>query len=424
MTAPAALSPKQRLSIIQADAPVNIWAGAVRSGKTLASILAWLDFVRQAPPGKLLMVGKTLQTLERNVLDEMAAYFPARLKAVEHTNGASTARVLGREVITLGANDARAESRIRGITLAGAYVDELTLLPDEGYWLQLLARLSVDGARLYGTTNPDNPTHWLKRGPIDKAAEWGFRHWHFTLDDNPALTDEYVARMKATHTGLWFKRNILGLWVLAEGAIYDMVDWTGEGEPIVKANPRREEVEAWHVAIDYGTAGTTVAILLAACTDRIVAVHEWRWVAAERQRQLTDAAVSTELRAWLDTAVTADLGYRPTLSSVVIDPSASSLITQLCVDRWPRVTPADNSVVDGIRTVASLFALDRLHIHQRCRGLIDEMAGYVWDPKAAEKGEDKPIKAADHGPDALRYGLMALYRVWRWWIEQTVPTVA
>jgi hypothetical protein len=46
-------------------------------------------------------------------------------------------------------------------------------------------------------------------------------------------------------------------------------------------------------------------------------------------------------------------------------------------------------------------------IGPKCQDLVEELMGYSWDPKAQMKGEDKPIKKADHGPDALRYGLLS-----------------
>ncbi|MEV5124292.1 hypothetical protein AB0K49_16105 [Streptomyces decoyicus] len=149
------LSRKQLRSVVQASARINLWHGAVRSGKTIASLLAWLLAVAEAPPsGLILVVGRSLQTIERNVFEPLAdpALFGPVAAQVRHTRGATTATVLGRTGHLIGAADARAEGRLRGLTASLAYVDEATLLP-EGFWVQLLARLSVPGARLLATTN-------------------------------------------------------------------------------------------------------------------------------------------------------------------------------------------------------------------------------------------------------------------------------
>jgi len=97
---------------------------------------------------------------------------------------------------------------------------------------------------------------------------------------------------------------------------------------------------------------------------------------------------------------------------VIVDPSAASFRVQLHRDGL--VTRAgDNSVLDGIRTMSSLFALDLLRIHTSCTGLCDELPGYSWDDKAAERGEDAPIKADDHGIDATRYAVHTTRALWR-----------
>lgn len=411
----AVLSDKQARSIREAVARINLWHGSVRSGKTTSSVIAWLHFIATAPPGDLLMVGKTKDTLERNIVHgEMATLLgDLHRKAVEHTRGANTAIILGRLVYLVGANDAKAESRIRGATLVGAYVDEASLVP-EGFWAMLLSRLSVPGARLYATTNPDSPNHWLKRDFLDNA-ELDLASWHFVLDDNPALDPTYVANLKAEYTGLWYQRFVLGLWVLAEGAIYDMFD---TGRHVTKALPA---MHAWWLGVDYGTTNPLVALLIGhGHDDRLHVAREWRWDSRRRRRQLTDAQYSTALRKWL----TNPAGELLDMERTFVDPSAASFIAQLWQDGWPGVHGADNTVDDGIRSVASLLGGDRLRVHDSCTGLIDEMLGYVWDPKAQQRGEDRPLKVDDHGPDALRYAVMGTRRVWRRWIAADLPEAA
>jgi hypothetical protein len=117
-------------------------------------------------------------------------------------------------------NDESAEGRLRGLTGAGAYVDELTLIP-QGFFKRLIDRQSIDGAKIFATTNPDNPGHWVKKDWLNVAREKHTRSWRFTMDDNPGLSDSYRARMRRSFTGLWYRRYILGHWVMSEGAIYE-----------------------------------------------------------------------------------------------------------------------------------------------------------------------------------------------------------
>lgn len=403
------LSRKQLRSIGQATARINLWHGSVRSGKTIASLLAFVIAVATAgPSGLIIVVGRSLQTIERNVLEPLQdpVLFGPLARHVVHTRGATTATILGRTVHLIGAADARAEGRLRGLTAQLAYVDEATLLP-EGFWTQLLARLSVPGARLYATTNPDSPRHWLKVGYLDRLAELDMRAWHFKLADNPSLSAEYVASLAAEYTGLWRRRMIDGAWVVAEGAIYS--EWDEDRHVVDELPTMRRH---W-LGIDYGTTNPFSGTLLGlGVDDRLYVCAEWRFDSRTAHRSMTDAQYSAAVRAWL-----AEQGVEPEWTFV--DPSAKSFSTQLWSDNHPGVARADNTVADGIRSVASLLAADRLLVHRSCEGLLGELPGYSWDPKASERGEDAPLKVDDHSCDALRYAIHSTAHEWRHLLTQT-----
>lgn len=409
------LSRKQIRSIAQSERHrLAIWSGAVRSGKTIASLIAFLIAVTTAPShGLILICGRSLQTIERNIIDPLQDYglFGPLARMVQHTRGATTAVILGRTVHLIGASDARAEGRIRGATVYLAYCDEITLMP-EGFFNQLLARLSVPGARLLGTTNPDGPAHWLRKKFLLRRGELDLGTWHFTLDDNPSLAPAYVAALKAEYVGLWYRRFILGEWCLAEGVVYDMWD---EARHVVTDLP---PMARWLAAgIDYGTLNPFAAVLLGLGTDGVLyAASEWRHEARTTRRQMTDAEYSREVRGWL-------AGQHIMPEWTVVDPSAASMIEQLHRDG---ITPvgADNAVMDGIRTVSSLLAADRLKVHKSCRGLLSEFPVYAWDEKAAEAGEDKPVKAEDHSLDATRYAIRTTEALWRPHIPLTAAAAA
>ncbi|MFB7908124.1 PBSX family phage terminase large subunit [Kitasatospora sp. NPDC056076] len=398
------LSRKQLRSVAQATARINIWSGAIRSGKTIASLLAFLIAISTAPTtGLIVIVGRSLQTIERNVLDPLQTIelFGPLARQVHHTRGATTAVILGRTIHLIGASDARAEGRLRGLTASLAYVDEATLIP-EGFWNQLLGRLSVPGARLFATTNPDGPAHWLKTRFIDRGHELDLRSWHFTLDDNPSLAPAYVASLKAEYVGLWYRRFIDGAWVQAEGAIYDM--WQPD-TMLVDVLPQMQRLLG--VGVDYGTVNAFAALLIGLGIDgRLYVVSEYRHDSRVTRRQLTDAQYSQGLRDWLTTQ-----DAHP--DWLFVDPSAASFMTQLWADGLTNVAKANNEVLDGIRSVGVALGSGRLLVHRSCRGLIDELPGYAWDDSAAAKGQDKPLKINDHSVDALRYVLHSTAHEWR-----------
>lgn len=418
------MSPIQVRSIAGAltTPQIALWSGAVASGKTVASLLAFLILVARAPrTGLIVMTGRTLQTIERNLIDVLQdeRLFGSMARLVHHTKGATTAVILGRTVHLVGANDARSEGRIRGSTICLAYADEATLLP-QGFWAMLLSRLRVEGAKLLATTNPDAPAHWLRRDYLLRAGEIGMRHWHFTLDDNPGLPEGFAERLKAQYVGLWYRRFVRGEWIAGEGAVFDVWD---PDRHVVSELPL---IRRWVAAgIDYGTVNPLHAVLLGLGADGVLyATSEWRWDARAQKRQLTDAQYSSKLRNWLDGVPVPGMSGTGVLPEwVVVDPSAASFWTQLHTDGLdPR--KGDNSVLDGIRLVSSMLAGGQLKVHESCEHLIDEIPSYSWDEKATAKGEDAPVKEADHGVDGLRYGIKTTYQEWRWDLRSPVHDLA
>lgn len=405
------LSPKQITSILDCEARINVWHGSIRSGKTFASLLAFLMAIVGAPNrGLILITGRTLDTIGRNVMEPLTDPMVVGNMIASHvkwTPGAKTAVILGRTVHLVGANDRRSEGKIRGATVCMVYVDEATLMPRD-FFRQLLGRMSVKGARMFATTNPDNPAHWLKKEFIDRAGTLNLRSWHFQLDDNPSLDAQYVADLKNEYVGLWYRRFIKGAWVQADGAVYEMWD---DQSHIVDILP---QITRWlGVGIDYGTTNPFAALVLGLGSDgRLYLTQEWRWSSLEKRRQLTDLEYSKRVRAWLDeTPVphTKLKGIRP--EWWVLDPSAASFRVQLYED-GVTARLADNEVVGGIRTLSNLLASDRFRVHRSCTGFIDEIPGYSWDPTASDNGKDEPIKSDDHSLDAGRYVVKTTQSIW------------
>lgn len=393
-------SPKAADSIRDSNARLNLWHGSVRSGKTINSIIRWLTFIRTAPDGHLVMVGKTERTLKRNVLDEIERIVGSR--AYRYVGGAGEVWIFGRRILLLGANDIRAEGKARGLTAAGVYGDEITLWP-ESLFKQLLARMSVRGAQLFGTTNPDGPYHWLKTGYIDRAG-LDMRVWHFELDDNPALDPAYVAALKAEYGegSLWYKRFILGLWVAAEGAVFDFFN---ETEHTIPAPPQHQP-DGLFLSIDYGTSNATSAGLYAAWRTqplKAARLRSYYYDGRATGRQKTDSEYADDLaEAFAD--------VKPSLRGVILDPSAASFKAELRKRGW-KVTDANNDVIDGIRTHARMLKTGQYKIvrHPTNMQAIRDYGAYLWDTKAQARGEDKPLKQHDHTMDETRYFLHTVF---------------
>jgi PBSX family phage terminase large subunit len=385
------LSPKQLDYITGSTARINAAEGAVRAGKSFGCDIRWLEYT-QTQQGPFLMTGKTIDTVQRNIirpLQELAG------DAVRWHNQGRGELMIGTALVhVVGANDQKAESRIRGLTVGGWYADEVTLHPAD-FIRMAMTRLSIPGSKAFWSMNPDSPYHFVKTEWLDNAEllkSGALKRWHFTLDDNPALDDDYKASLAQMFAGLFHDRFIKGLWVLAEGVIYSQF----LEQHHVVLDDQIPDLHTYWVSCDYGTANPCVFLLMGMdATGGIWVVREYYWDSAKKKRQKTDSEYADDLLAWLD-------GMVPMV--IYVDPSAASFITELRKRGWI-VMPAYNAVLDGIRTVAKFLSNGLLHLHKSCTNTIQEFASYIWDEAAQKKGEDAPVKQHDHGMDALRYGV-------------------
>ena len=371
-------SPKQDQSFAESTCRFNIWVGAVRSGKTFSSIRKFLHCIKHGVPGDAMIIGVNRGSIQRNVLSHMfkTIGFPVPSPM------SNKITLYGRDIYFVGAPDVSAVTTIQGSTLAYAYVDEITCLP-EAFWKMLETRLSVSGAQLFGTCNPEGPAHWLKKEYLDRAHVHDLISWQFNLDDNPVLDDKYKNAIKNSFHGMWYKRYILGEWSLATGAIYDTYDHYNEYElPYPSPN-------YYIVGMDYGTTNATAAVLCGISPNKWPQIHvesEYYYDSAKVGRAKTDAELVKDIKDFI--------GYK-SVSAIYLDPAAASLKIALRQADLP-VIDAKNDVVPGIKTVGKFIAGKNIVIHKSCTTLREHIQSYAWCSKSAQRGEDKPVKKDDH----------------------------
>lgn len=389
------MSEKQKISLIEADARINLWVGAVRSGKSFSSLWRWIKYIMKGPPGDLMIIGKSADTIKRNIVSELLDFLGID---VHYYEGKRELHLWGRKIYLVGANDERAVQKIQGSTLAGAYVDELTLIP-ESFWKMLLSRLSVRGAQVFATTNPDSPFHWVKKSLLDRKDELDLKQWDFLLEDNPSLDENYVANLKREYRGLWYQRYIEGKWVLAEGTIYDFFD---NNTHVIDFTPAHS-ADYYIVGIDYGTTNPTGFTLIGYNANHYPNMwieKEYYWDSVKQHRQKTDTEYGADLVKFVDCYP---------VRAIYLDPSAASFKTELQRQGVRNILDASNDVLDGIRFVSNLLANGTLRVCKCCKNLIDEFGTYTWDIKSHESGIDKPRKSNDHLLDSVRYALFSAF---------------
>jgi PBSX family phage terminase large subunit len=278
----------------------------------------------------------------------------------------------------------------------------MTLYPDNVIDM-IDTRLSREHSRLFASMNPKQPDHKIKKW-IDKAEGGNPLYYslHFTIDDNPFLPPDYRTNLKDNLKGLFYKRNYLGLWCMAEGAIFDFFDRK------IHVRVRPPSAAEYYVAgIDYGTSRVFACVLVGISTGRTTQTgkkvwveKEYYWNVGETNRQKTNTEYLRDLQAFLD-------GYP--LKGIYIDPSASAFKLEMRRAGFPTID-GNNDVLDGIQLVSQMMADGTLTILNYCHNLIREVESYVWDTRKGELGEDAPVKKNDHAIDALRY-IIATHKI-------------
>lgn len=375
--------------------------GAIRSGKTLSMSLSYVLWAMTSFNGQNFgMCGKTIGSFRRNVLFWLKLMLKSRGFGVTDHRADNLVVVSKGETTNyfyiFGGKDERSQDLIQGITLAGCFFDEVALMP-ESFVNQATGRCSVDGSKFWFNCNPDGPYHWFKINWIDKITDKNLLYLHFTMDDNLSLSERIKERYRSMYSGVFYKRYILGLWVVAEGIIYDMFDAAKH-----TVNKLIDLITTkYYVSCDYGTQNATVFLLWCKNTHgQWVCTKEYYYSGRDEESQKTDSQYADDLAEWLD-------GIKP--QKIIIDPSAASFIAEL-KKRGYSIKKAKNDVLDGIRYVGTLLNKELILFNQECVNTIKEFNSYIWDAKATDRGEDKPIKTHDHAMDAVRYFCYTIIR--------------
>ncbi len=409
-------SPRQRQALTwwapasgQAHHTAVICDGAVRSGKTVCLSLSFVAWSMCHFTGQNFgLCGKTIAALRRNVIGPLLGHlnaigFECDYKISQNyldigvRQGRAAGRRQNRYYLFSGKDEASA-ARIQGVTLAGVLFDEVALMP-RAFVEQALARCSVEGSRFWFNCNPESPYHWFYREWIEKRAEKNALYLHFTMDDNPGLSQSMRARYQSLYSGRFYERFVLGKWVAQSGLVYLLFDPALH----VVSPPPQEHMEAFYLSCDYGTVNPASFGLWGRYTtegqERWHRIAEYYHDSAATGIQLTDEEYYAALEG---------LAGGRAVVGVVVDPSAASFMETIRRHGKYRVIAARNAVEDGIRCVSDALRQKRIAFAPCCRDSIREFSLYRWDDKSPG---DRPVKEHDHAMDDIRYFVYTvLYR--------------
>lgn len=390
--------------------PVNnadgvIADGAIRSGKSICMSLAFVIWAMDKFDNQnFAMCGKSVSSFRRNVLFWLKMMVVGRGYKYEDKRSENLFIIHHRGKINyfhiFGGRDERSQDFVQGMTLAGAYLDEVAIMP-QSFVNQVTGRCSVEGSKLWFNCNPNSPAHWFKVEWIDKAEDKNLLYIHFTMKDNLSLSEAIKQRYYNMYSGVFFKRYIEGLWALAEGIIYPKYD-EAEGE-IPDNNPSE-----YCLSIDYGTMNAFAALLWEKHGKVWYASKGYYYSGREQGITKTDEEYAEALDKLIAPVMEKrieEYGDYYSRMETIIDPSAASFIAllkkrQINGKKWYKVKGAYNAVMDGIRVTDHAMRQGLFKISKSIKEWFKEAGGYVWDEKATE---DKPVKVNDHYMDCTRY---------------------
>ncbi len=398
------LSPKQKFSVLDSTARINIWHGAVRSGKTIASLLRFAQWLAETDPkasGVVLLMGYSIDTIMSNVIMPLEEWLG---KDIHYNQDLSKVIIFGHKIRCVGSSSEKARGAVKGITCKCIYIDELTEVPKVVLDM-LFTRNSSKDAIVFATTNPDSPYHDVYKRFIKNPKDY-IHLYHFKLEDNIFLEDWYVQQLKDLYTGMFYQRYILGEWTSMEGCIYPFDESSMTAELYLLPKPYTKVV-----SIDFGMNNPT-SFGLYGITSTYPKIFRERGYYYQANQQL---GLGNKTVAMLTDDLFEFIKNEP-VSEIYIDPSALPMKEEIrrrliTTKRWIRLIDADNTVLDGIQTQQNMlengsYVIAKHPTNEQC---IKDYSLYVWDNKKQRIGEDRPIKEDDHTKDEERYVLHTKY---------------
>lgn len=369
---------------------IMILSGAVRSGKTFIDNVLFLNELKRVANlakaqndkhPRFILAGATSGSIYNNVISELQTQFGLTLKPDFHNHY----HLFGVDIVPVYTSSISGLSSARGFTSYGAYVNEASLANHEVF-NEIQNRCSQPGSHIICDTNPDIPTHYLKTDFIDnKDPDSGIISFNFTIDDNTFLDPEYVKSMKASKPkGMFYDRDILGLWVTGEGIVYQDFD---QNTMLVDEVPDNLN---YYCGVDWGYAKghenvitvfgddpeTDVTYLTSIFSSTGKFIDYWVDIAHKIQDKH-----GRNINFWCDSA-------RPEYVNYFQDNNINA-------------RNADKSVMDGVEYCAQRIKTDKFKVLRSCaKPFLDDIYQYVWDPV---KGV--PKKEHDNVMDSFRYGV-------------------
>lgn len=384
------LTPKQQF-VLQEVLSNQRWTllinhGGVRSGKTVIDNVIFLMQLKEVSQlakeagvdhPLYILAGVSSKTIANNVLTPLRQMFGIQF----HFDKWGNFELFGVTVVQAYTGSISGLGGIRGLSAWGAYINEASLANEEVFD-EIRDRCSEGMGRVICDTNPDVPTHWLKKDYIDNpSGSDAILSFHYTLDDNSFLNKRYVESLKATiPSGMLYDRKILGLWVAGQGAVYQDFN----EKTMVKKGLSVPRDAVFYAGVDWGYEHLGSIVVMADYGGSTYLLEE-------------DTEQYKEIDYWVTRAKQVKAKYGNI--RFYADSARPEHVARFNREGI-RCINANKAVLSGIEEIASLMKQGRFYVDSNASGFLNEVYEYIWDEKTG-----MPVKQHDDCMDAVRYAV-------------------
>ena len=393
--------------------------GSIRSGKTTVLSLSFVLWAMHTFDGEsFAMCGKTINSLRRNVLKQLKQMLIAlNMTVTEHRSEnyiTISDGIHENDFYLFGGKDEASQDLIQGITLAGVFFDEVALMP-ESFVNQATGRCSVEGSKFWFNCNPEGPDHWFKVDWIDKLSDKNLIRIHFTMKDNPSLSQRIIERYERMYHGVFYDRFILGLWVLASGIIFRK--FAEDNEPYLFDDSElfdndgilKERFTKVVMGIDFGGNGSMTTFVL---NGYMNGYKDFR-ILEEDSLPLDDNIGAVEICDKFIEFYRMCLGRYKRVDWIFPDSASTTMINSLIARAKAEGLPFNhisgcrkNEIKDRPKTIDMLLCSGRLKINKRCIHVRKALSSLRWDEDKPDIPEDKNIGNCNDWYDATCYTML------------------
>lgn len=388
----------------------NIAEGAIRAGKTVDNIFAFAHELKSTQDRIHIATGSTVANAKLNIGDAngygLEYIFRGQCRWGKH-KGNEALIIKGEEthyktriVIFSGAAKADSYKSIRGNSYGMWIATEINLHHKDSIKECFNRTAAAKNRKFFWDLNPSNPKHFIYLDHIEKYRKLdgeigGVNYEHFTIRDNATLDDQRIKEIELQYDpeSVWYKRDILGLRVVAEGLIYKQF----ADEPTKYLTDKRVAgLQMIQIGVDFGGNNSKHAMVASAITkDNVAVVLKSSIYEPNKPTDLNNQLIDF-VRVVQSKYGAVSVIYADSAEQVLIKGMQKALLDEEINIKIKN--SIKNEINDRIRLVNSLIATDRFLYTEDCNTLVEALSLAVYED---DKMEDTRLDDGTSDIDTL-----------------------